>query len=340
MEQEEKIFKALLKVVREGKTTIVPYPEMGNFTEEDIHVVEPSTGPYQGEILFIYEGYCVNPHCDCRSVHLRLVPKSDKSPNKPVYFSLNFDTREIDWQGQKRVPEEFKALAEEFCKDVYESFGSMFFEHYREAKEFGLKLCNLLNACSEFTEKAMVSYCDISPETRPWCFSCGKDMFTVIDHYCAQPDCLCQDVVLTFYKLPECKGHHASASDILAISDDIMNPLFAIRLREDGQFVEEEMSINHVEMKQLIKAFESKMPSIRTEVLSRLRKVKEFGRMMVRERISGRQIRRLSGELSRTPPGYYEPPQRPEPVIVKKKVGRNEPCPCGSGKKYKKCCGR
>jgi uncharacterized protein YecA (UPF0149 family) len=21
------------------------------------------------------------------------------------------------------------------------------------------------------------------------------------------------------------------------------------------------------------------------------------------------------------------------------KVGRNDPCPCGSGKKYKKCCG-
>jgi SEC-C motif len=28
----------------------------------------------------------------------------------------------------------------------------------------------------------------------------------------------------------------------------------------------------------------------------------------------------------------------PEPV-VSKKVGRNDPCPCGSGKKYKKCCG-
>ena len=23
-----------------------------------------------------------------------------------------------------------------------------------------------------------------------------------------------------------------------------------------------------------------------------------------------------------------------------KKIGRNEPCPCGSGKKYKNCCGR
>lgn len=25
-------------------------------------------------------------------------------------------------------------------------------------------------------------------------------------------------------------------------------------------------------------------------------------------------------------------------VIKEKKIGRNEPCPCGSGKKYKKCC--
>jgi preprotein translocase subunit SecA len=32
----------------------------------------------------------------------------------------------------------------------------------------------------------------------------------------------------------------------------------------------------------------------------------------------------------------------PAPATVKRdsaKVGRNDPCPCGSGKKYKKCCG-
>jgi len=28
------------------------------------------------------------------------------------------------------------------------------------------------------------------------------------------------------------------------------------------------------------------------------------------------------------------------PKIAEKKTGRNEPCPCGSGKKYKKCCGK
>jgi SWIM/SEC-C metal-binding protein len=31
---------------------------------------------------------------------------------------------------------------------------------------------------------------------------------------------------------------------------------------------------------------------------------------------------------------------RPKPKEAEKKVGRNDPCPCGSGRKYKKCCGK
>ncbi len=31
---------------------------------------------------------------------------------------------------------------------------------------------------------------------------------------------------------------------------------------------------------------------------------------------------------------------RPVPFLAPPKVGRNEPCPCGSGKKFKKCCGK
>ena len=37
----------------------------------------------------------------------------------------------------------------------------------------------------------------------------------------------------------------------------------------------------------------------------------------------------------------YNPPNinyTNEPIVKEKKIGRNEPCPCGSGKKYKKCC--
>ena len=35
-----------------------------------------------------------------------------------------------------------------------------------------------------------------------------------------------------------------------------------------------------------------------------------------------------------------QPPATEQVVRQGPKVGRNDPCPCGSGKKYKKCCGR
>ena len=37
--------------------------------------------------------------------------------------------------------------------------------------------------------------------------------------------------------------------------------------------------------------------------------------------------------------GEKTAPAKQQPVAVGKKVGRNDPCPCGSGKKYKRCCG-
>ncbi len=44
-------------------------------------------------------------------------------------------------------------------------------------------------------------------------------------------------------------------------------------------------------------------------------------------------------------PMFYGPAEggasnRPKTVKKDRKVGRNDPCPCGSGKKYKKCCGK
>lgn len=36
---------------------------------------------------------------------------------------------------------------------------------------------------------------------------------------------------------------------------------------------------------------------------------------------------------------YFLPDLNKITVVSEKKRGRNDPCPCGSGKKYKKCCG-
>jgi hypothetical protein len=40
------------------------------------------------------------------------------------------------------------------------------------------------------------------------------------------------------------------------------------------------------------------------------------------------------------PHSYTNPPKPFAEVRQSEKIGRNDPCPCGSGKKYKKCCGK
>lgn len=320
MEEQEKTLRVLFEAIHNMRTTLVPYPKMGNFSEKDIRVVRPTIGPYKGQDLIIHESYCVNPGCDCRRVHLDLVPALNS--DNPVYFQLNFDTKEIDWPERMHVTKEAKAVAEEFCRDAYENLKSDFRRHYQEAKKFGNRLCNLLNSCYSFETKAMVVYCDIFPGPELWSFSYGSETYIVVDQYCALPECPCQDVMLTFY----------------IAKKDVSKLLFAVRLKENGQFVEEESSINHDKMKQLLNAFELKVPHLQAELLFRLKKAKEFGRMMHKEDIPKRRICALLENLSSEP--QDKPPQSVEPVSTGEKVGRNEPCPCGSGKKYKRCCGR
>ena len=49
----------------------------------------------------------------------------------------------------------------------------------------------------------------------------------------------------------------------------------------------------------------------------------------------------LPGEnANRAASAGASPQHRPSPVKAGPKVGRNDPCPCGSGKKYKNCCGK
>jgi len=46
-------------------------------------------------------------------------------------------------------------------------------------------------------------------------------------------------------------------------------------------------------------------------------------------------------ELTREqPPMFFNMGDEPAQERKEKKIGRNDPCPCGSGKKYKKCCGK
>jgi len=54
------------------------------------------------------------------------------------------------------------------------------------------------------------------------------------------------------------------------------------------------------------------------------------------------QVEATGSDYAANENDYYDPstPVKQEPVRVEPKIGRNDPCPCGSGKKYKQCHGK
>jgi preprotein translocase subunit SecA len=82
--------------------------------------------------------------------------------------------------------------------------------------------------------------------------------------------------------------------------------------------------------------FESLMDRVEDETLRYLflMKTPEEQEEMIRQ--YQRRKRREQAEMQMVGGGVIEKPQQ---VIRREKIGRNDPCPCGSGKKYKKCHG-
>ena len=78
--------------------------------------------------------------------------------------------------------------------------------------------------------------------------------------------------------------------------------------------------------------FDEMIHSIRTETLKYLFHV-QSERNIERERVVEETNATHGGDSSASE-------KKQQPVRHEMKVGRNEPCPCGSGKKYKNCCGK
>jgi preprotein translocase subunit SecA len=81
--------------------------------------------------------------------------------------------------------------------------------------------------------------------------------------------------------------------------------------------------------------FMEMMGRIRQEVLQKLFRVQlareeDVERMETEQRRRRIALTRVGGEAEAPKPVHRDAD----------KVGRNDPCPCGSGQKYKKCCGR
>ncbi|OZM56522.1 preprotein translocase subunit SecA [Lottiidibacillus patelloidae] len=75
--------------------------------------------------------------------------------------------------------------------------------------------------------------------------------------------------------------------------------------------------------------FEEMIASIEEEAAIYINKAKMAGNIEREQVAQGRAVRPVSGKE-----------EKRKPFVKKITVGRNDPCPCGSGKKYKNCCAK
>jgi preprotein translocase subunit SecA len=77
-----------------------------------------------------------------------------------------------------------------------------------------------------------------------------------------------------------------------------------------------------------------------------LREGKEKKTDMSRMKVNKEEIDVAGDDYAANEKDYFDPSDgaatavRKEPVKVGPKIGRNDPCPCGSGKKFKQCHGK
>ena len=74
--------------------------------------------------------------------------------------------------------------------------------------------------------------------------------------------------------------------------------------------------------------FDGMINAIREETVRRLYRV----RLRTDEELKRKQVAKITGT------GASDKTVKRQPVVKKVKIGANDPCPCGSGKKYKHCC--
>lgn len=129
--------------------------------------------------------------------------------------------------------------------------------------------------------------------------------YWIYDYYCMHPNCECNEVYLEFteeQKSKQAVGHH-----------------FGVRVSfKDESYVLEDYNFSKQKAMEIVDDTLKYSHDAIELCKVRYKLMKDKGTQIIVDQANAAR----------------------QPVVKGADTGRNEPCPCGSGKKYKKCCGK
>jgi hypothetical protein len=151
---------------------------------------------------------------------------------------------------------------------------------------------------------SVVCYYELFPYARRFAATLDGTPWVLDDQYCVNPNCLCREAGLSFLK-----GHSAPV-----FGDGCGEEEIAIRYAYDKAEITESLGAkaSGPSAHEILRQIKYAQPDLDTKLAER-------------HALLRRLFRRAIAET--------------KPHVATKKPGRNDPCPCGIGKRYKRCCG-
>ncbi len=280
----------------------------------------------------VRERHCLDLECDCTDVWLAFteVDLAGKELREPRTFEIRVNLRNGRERRPPKRPAEIQALVREFLvRFPAERFQEMVARHH-EQRTAQQRLAEYTVEPSSKGE--LLSYSDVIYEEgdlakngRRYSFFFahnGQD-YLIEDHYCFNPACDCRKVDIEFWARIESSGR----SPKIELRQRLM-AAFTLDGRFDKiTFCEEEPQVGN----RIARAWREHWGD-RFEVFrERYEQIKVIGRRSMPSDVPAPR------EAKVVKCAYQEPLDAP---AAGTRAGRNDPCPCGSGRKFKRCCGR
>jgi len=272
-------------------------------------------GPLAGQYYRIAVSTCQNPVCRCERLSLYCysdpdAPMESHSPD-PIHLEMDLSTRAItnlEELKRDRLAYTFAiSVKSEISDEEWDKLGMLLLalkEQQTEEADPGRIQTHFPPEVLS-GEGSVVGYYEILPYAQPVVVVLDGISWLFDDGYCVNPECTCQEVAISFVSESTSPGSDHNHHDLTKIS---------VRYAYDTGEITADLTpeVSHPTRSDLLRELESVQPNLNSFLTGR----HALLRRLFQRAITRNTIRRRN-----------------------KSVGRNDPCPCGSGKKYKRCCG-
>jgi hypothetical protein len=298
------------------------------------HVLMLKNGPWTGKLWSVKLGACDNPCCGCCHIDFKCIPEdaARDSQAEAVKFVLDVEKRSI-WRAagvKQAAPSD--VVAEAVVKEMEDEDWKYLYQYLMGVKQEQIEHCDIRRLDADFPpdvlrgEATMVGYSEVFPLAAALDFYIGSELWLAVDDYCINPDCGCRKVMLQFVSRND-EGGLSGAT--------IIDPPAGFYNYQTKSFEQVQAPGNRrPSLQELMSGLKDSRRGLNGELKKRHMRLKSLFKkaLLKNDTLSIPDMPSPDSEFGLLPQKESEP-------MRATKIGRNDPCPCGSGKKFKKCCG-